>query len=536
MGCKKFNSGSFGCMERNILLPAFNGFEEFMKNGYVKHPKVLYWHRASKMFALHAVSYSCLASTIKLQFFFNFLGTCEISWAAAVIPAGRVSGEQAISLYSSQRGVMNLHHEVLREDQNKRRRTDGNVSASNAAGEGLLELEVLSISGECILTLNVADSMLGRELWSMVLDKIPSKPGLQLVVSHTSRLVLHESLQKQGLGGQRAQVSATYMPVNLHAAWRFAHGYSVEDAEFSLTGITEVTEASDEMPALLHNLPKSLRTLTFAQFFSQEIHHMRLPAGLHSLTFGANFNQSLDHMTWPVGLQSLTFGYFFNQSLEIVTWPAGLQSLSFGWYFNQSLDNVTWPAGLQNLTLGYRFNQSIDKASWPAGLQSVTFGLHFNQRLDNVTWPAHLQSLTFGDNFNQSLDNVTWPAGLQSLTFGQKFSQSLDNVRWPAGLRSLTFGWEFNQSLDNMTWPAGLQSLTFGRKFNQSLDNVTWPAGLQNLTIDARFDRSLDHVTWPAGLQSLTLGQNFNHSLDNLTWPAALQTLTLGGDFLSEPG
>ena len=88
----------------------------------------------------------------------------------------------------------------------KRRRIDGNVSASNAAGEGLLELEVLSISGECMLTLHVADSMLGRELWSMILDKIPSKPGLQLVVSHTSRLVLHESLQKQGLGGQRAQV------------------------------------------------------------------------------------------------------------------------------------------------------------------------------------------------------------------------------------------------------------------------------------------------------------------------------------------
>ena len=50
------------------------------------------------------------------------------------------------------------------------------------------------------------------------------------------KLVLHESLQQQGLGGKRAQVSATYMPVNLHAAWRFAHGNSSEDAEFSLTG------------------------------------------------------------------------------------------------------------------------------------------------------------------------------------------------------------------------------------------------------------------------------------------------------------
>ena len=74
--------------------------------------------------------------------------------------------------------------------------------------------------------------------------------------------MLHESLQQQGLGGQRAQVSATYMPVNLHAAWRFAQGHTVEGAEFSLTGITEVTGVDDLMPALLRNLPKSLRSLT----------------------------------------------------------------------------------------------------------------------------------------------------------------------------------------------------------------------------------------------------------------------------------
>ena len=80
------------------------------------------------------------------------------------------------------------------------------------------------MSGEYLLTLNVADFMLGSELWKMILDKIPSKPGLQLVVSHTSRLVLHESLQQQGLGGKRAQVWATFMPINLHAAWRFAQG------------------------------------------------------------------------------------------------------------------------------------------------------------------------------------------------------------------------------------------------------------------------------------------------------------------------
>eukprot|EP00434_Breviolum_minutum_P042148 symbB.v1.2.037500.t1/scaffold5557.1/size51549/1 len=351
--------------------------------------------------------------------------------------------------------------------QNKRRRIDGNIdSASRSVAEGLTELEVLSMSGDCILTLNVSDSMLGRDLWKLILDKIPSKPGLQLAVSHTSRLALNESLKQQGLGGERAQVSATYMPVNLLSALRFAHGDSVEDEEFSLNGIIEVVGVSQEMPALLHNLPKSLQALTFAPGFNQGLQEVRLPAGLQRLTLGYRFDQSLDDVTWPAGLQSLTFGENFNQSLDDVTWPAGLQSLTFGENFNQSLDNVTWPAGLQSLTFGRYFNR-----------QSLTFAKDFNQSLDNVTWPAGLQSLTFGAYFNQSLDNVTWPAGLQSLTFGYFFNQSLDKVTFPAGLQTLTFEGTFNQSLDNVTWPAGLQSLTFhsiaGRRLAESLRRGT---------------------------------------------------------------
>ena len=181
-------------------------------------------------------------------------------------------------------------------EQNKRRRIDGNDGANNTVGEGLIALEVLTISGECMLTLNVADSMLGRELWTTILDKVPLKPGHQLVLSHnTSKLVLHESLERQGFRSEQEQVSATYVPVNLLAALRFAHGCNVEDEEFSLNGITEVAGVSSRMPALLHNLPRSLRTLTFAYDFNQEIHRMRLPAGLHNLTFGGKFNQSLDN-------------------------------------------------------------------------------------------------------------------------------------------------------------------------------------------------------------------------------------------------
>jgi len=390
--------------------------------------------------------------------------------------------------------------------QNKRRRTDYNIdSATGSMGEGLLErteLEVLSISGECMLTLNVVDSMLGSELWQMILDQIPSKPGLQLVVSHTSRIVLNESLQQQGLGGQRAQVSATYVPVNLLAALHFAYGHGVEDEEFSLNGITEVTGVKEATSALLHDLPESLRTLTFASGFNQRLHNVRLPPGLQSLTFGTQFNQSLDSVTWPAGLQSLTFGGQFDQSLDSVTWPEGLQSLTFGDDFNQKLDNVTWPAGLQTLTFGWNFDQSLDNVRWPAGMQSLTFGRNFNQSLYRVTWPAGLKSLTLGNIFNQSLDDMTWPAGLQNLTFGSNFDQSLDNVRWPAGLQSLIFTTFPAQKL-NVVWPEGLQNLSFLHiKFPEEDSDDS------DSSIDSDLLRSWLPRTagWPRALRKLVFG------------------------------
>jgi len=163
--------------------------------------------------------------------------------------------------------------------QSKRRRIAGiHGSAKGGVGEGLIEIEVLGISGECILTLNVADSMLGRELWKSILDELPVKPGSQLVLSHnTSKLVLHESLQQQGFRSELEQVSATYVPVNLLVALRFTCGCNVEDEEFSLDGITEMAEVGDRKHLAWHNFPKSLRTLRFGDLSNQILHHARFP-------------------------------------------------------------------------------------------------------------------------------------------------------------------------------------------------------------------------------------------------------------------
>ena len=111
----------------------------------------------------------------------------------------------------------------------------------------LMKLEVMNLCGECMLTLKVPQSMLGRDLWKMILKHVPCKPGLQLIVSfNASKLFLNESLQRQGLGGEKLQVSAVYMPINLPSAWHFAHGLHVVDEEFSLNGIATVTGVNDQ--------------------------------------------------------------------------------------------------------------------------------------------------------------------------------------------------------------------------------------------------------------------------------------------------
>ena len=59
----------------------------------------------------------------------------------------------------------------------RRRINEIDDSVTGSMGEGLIELEVLSMSGDCMLTLNVSDSMLGRDLWKTILHKVPCKPG-----------------------------------------------------------------------------------------------------------------------------------------------------------------------------------------------------------------------------------------------------------------------------------------------------------------------------------------------------------------------
>eukprot|EP00435_Cladocopium_sp_Y103_P018545 s3166_g4.t1 len=402
------------------------------------------------------------------------------------------------------------------------------LSASGYTVPDVVELSVVCLNGEeCKLSLS--SSALGQELHQIVSQQLPSRKGRRTTVQHgNSRLMLGQTLQEQGIVGTAVTLSATFVPTDVYAAWRYIQGLPVPDGALSLEGLTRISGIS---PRELLQLPKSLEILGFGKEFNQSLQGVTFPSGLQRLTFGRKFNQSLEGVALPSGLQRLTFGENFNQSLEGVALPSGLQSLTFGENFNQSLEGVALPSGLQSFTFGGNFNQSPEGVALPSGLQSLTFGSAFNQSLQSLALPSGLQKLSFGENFNQSLQGVDLPSCLQSLTFGRNFNQSLEGVALPSSLQSLTLGRNFNQSLEGVALPSGLQSLTFGGNFNQSPEGVALPSGLQSLTFGTNFNQSLEGVALPSGLQSLTFGGNFNQSPEGVALPSGLQSLTFGANF-----
>eukprot|EP00439_Symbiodinium_sp_Y106_P022221 s3802_g2.t1 len=260
-------------------------------------------------------------------------------------------------------------------------------------------------------------------------------------------------------------------------------------------------------------------TMSLTWYSGQDLNRgIQLPSSLQSLTFGQYFDQSLEGIQLPSSLQSLTFGQYFDQSLEGIQLPSSLQSLTFGDYFNQSLEGIQLPSSLQSLTFGSGFNQSLEGIQLPSSLQSLTFGYEFNQSLEGIQLPSSLQSLTFRSEY-QSLEGIQLPSSLQSLTF----DQSLEGIQLPSSLQSLTFGYEFNQSLEGIQLPSSLQSLTFGYEFNQSLEGIQLPSSLQSLTFGDCFNQSLEGIQLPSSLQSLTFGQYFDQSLEGIQLPSSLQ-------------
>ena len=401
--------------------------------------------------------------------------------------------------------------------------------------------------------LTLPPSTLGFEVRKTVSDQLQPKRSATLILHHKeSPLALHLSLQGQGISGNAATLSCTYVPTDLYAA-HYLQGFPVP-GECALEGVTQMTGETFEH---VGHLPQHLERLAFSSDFNHCLHGVALPSSVLHLTFGREFDKSLSPETLPSNLQSFGFSQGFNRSLDKMTWPCSLRILK-----------CAGPAGTRDDLRG-AFPRCASRGGGPTSAStrdrlalSPTNWLGFNQSLDGVTLPSNLDSLTFGGAFNQSLDRVALPHSLQSLTFGRDFDQSMEGVALPDSLFHLGFGTWFNQSLERVTFPDALQSLRFrgfdqNLEADQSLEGVTLPINLQSLVLE-RDRRDLNPgksrlnlpchlqsltlgvrlhefpsplLTLPSTLQTLTLGENFNYPLQGVTLPSNLQSLTFGDCF-----
>ena len=166
-------------------------------------------------------------------------------------------------------------------------------SASCELGRDLIELHVLCLNGEgCRVKLNA--SALGLEVYLMVSKQLPPKKGGKSALHHIeSQLMLHKTLQEQGIVGKAATLSCTYVPKS------------------------DPAKQSSELD-IWRELQPEPRKGDPAKQFTQSLETVVLPNSLLSLRLQNALNQSLEKLTLP-SCQSLTFQHYFKQILEKVT-------------------------------------------------------------------------------------------------------------------------------------------------------------------------------------------------------------------------
>ena len=130
---------------------------------------------------------------------------------------------------------------------------DGYVWSSAVCGSelvDLIDLHVLCLNGEgCSLSLSPS---------TMISEQLPRKTGAKLVLYHlSSPLMLHQTLQKQGIAQKTANLSCTYVPTDLYAACRYLQGFQISEEKFVLDGLTQIGGCTS-VPCL-RSLPESAK-------------------------------------------------------------------------------------------------------------------------------------------------------------------------------------------------------------------------------------------------------------------------------------
>ena len=132
----------------------------------------------------------------------------------------------------------------------------------------LIDLHVLRLNGEGF-TLKLSVRSLGCAVHRLVSKQFQPKKGEQLTLHYLgAQLVLHQTLQDQGIVGKAATLSCTSVPTDLCASWCFTHGQESPgtEGEFVLQGLTQIV---GEPTVQFDFLPQTLEMLAFGSYFNQ---------------------------------------------------------------------------------------------------------------------------------------------------------------------------------------------------------------------------------------------------------------------------
>ena len=137
--------------------------------------------------------------------------------------------------------------------------------AEPSSASDVIDIQVHFLNGEgCMLKLSPSHT--GWEVYQMVSKHLPPKKGGKPTLYHLdSKLLLHQTLQKQGIVGNAVTLSCTLLPTDLYAAWRSVQGSSLPGAHDALEGVVRIKGVTSA--TCLQFLPKSLQHLTFGGCF-----------------------------------------------------------------------------------------------------------------------------------------------------------------------------------------------------------------------------------------------------------------------------
>ena len=133
-------------------------------------------------------------------------------------------------------------------------RSDASGYVEPSRNSDLIDLSVQCLNGEgCVLKLS--RSCTGLEVYRKVSARLPPKKGGKLKLLHLdSPVTLHQTLQEQGIVGEAAALSCTYVPTDLYAAWCAVQELPFSTGDLAMQGVTRIEGTTASLCTICHKL------------------------------------------------------------------------------------------------------------------------------------------------------------------------------------------------------------------------------------------------------------------------------------------